>query len=200
MIFRFLDQQLYKQYLEKREKVVYVGHKHIVLLIKPLFVLAAFGVALPWFLYMSNPELLMAAVSIAVLSWFRFLYRFLLWFFDCWVITNKGVIDIAWESFFNRKNIRFAFDNFEGITTEINGFWRTILRMGDVMLIRIVDTNQIRLTDAGNPNKIESKVLKAKTDYHHHINEDKMKKEEFITGVIADMVADYAERNNIDLR
>ncbi len=199
MIHAFED-AIFNGYLEPEEHVHYVGHKHPILLAKSLFVFSLIGVGIPWYLYASNPDLLWVSITIAGIGLLRFSLDFVIWFFDCWVVTNKGVIDIQWESLFNRKNIRFAYDNFEGISTEINGFWNTLLRKGDVMLIRLVDTNQVLLTETLRPNRLENKVLEAKTNYHHHVNETRMKKQEFVSGVITDMVKEYADRNGIDLR
>lgn len=179
---------------------MYVAHKHIIMQASHIFWFLLFGLFIPWYLYASNPVLLWLSASILIVSWIKFLYSFVLYFFDCWVITNRGVIDVVWTSLFNRKSVRYTFDNFEGITTEINGFWNTVLRKGDVLLIRNVqDSNQVKLTNAAFPGTIEGKVLKAKQEYIKSHQQKQSNQHTVLTEIIAGLVTEYADKNGIKL-
>ncbi len=199
MFPRILDHTLFAQYLDKDEKIVYVAHKHPVLLIKDFLLFSFWGLFIPWFVYASNPIYIWLAATILFIAWIKFLYVFVIWFFDCWIITNRSIIDVVWKSMFDRKSIRYDFANFEGITTEVTGFFHTIIRMGDVMLIRFIDTNQVKLSNAAFPSLIETKVLKAKAEFQKDMHQQKNNNQKFISDMISDMVSEYAGKRGIVL-
>ncbi len=195
-----IGNNIFAKYLEPEEQVYYIAHNHPIILVRDIIFFILVGLLLPYGLWFSNPDLLALSSLICGLSIIRFSYQYSLYFYDCWIITNKGIIDIEWISFFNRKIIRVEFEHFEGISTSVRGFLNTIFRKGDVTLIRIIeDDHQISIKDAYRPVRIESEVLHAKDRYHKISQGTKGEHHDKVVELLSDMLHDHAKRKGIKL-
>lgn len=77
---------------------------------------------------------------------------------DAWLITNYGVIDSQWKSFFNKGTTRIEYNYIEGVTQETKGFWGTIIGYGDIK-IEHMSGSVITLKNIASPRKVESRVV-----------------------------------------
>ena len=192
---------LFRGYLDKNENILFIAHKHGVLILGHAIAYVLLGVVLPMVLFATGDAWFwqILALLLAITSFLNFLHRFLLWYYDCWLVCDQGIIDIKWGSLLNRKNIRYTYGNFEGITTEIRGFWNTLLRLGTVTLIRQVDVHQIELVDASNPKRIEEKVLELKAQHAEEMKKSGNSKHGKVTELLSEMLAEYAEKRGVSL-
>ena len=198
MFHRLLSKTFFHKYLEHDEQILFIAHRHLIILFWDLLQLIALGVLLPIFMVASNPELFPAAFITCVFFILRFLHQFLLWFFDCWLFTNRGVIDIRWVNLFNRQTINVGYKHCEGMTVSVRGFWHTILQMGDMVLERDSSNTIMKLHNAYHPHSIEEKFLKAKEAWQsgdHHVN----KEQEKIKLLLAEMLQEYAASRGINI-
>lgn len=193
----FLGKAIFNKYVEKDEKVLYIAHQHGIVLVWDVLQVWLLGVMIPWYLIMANHTLLPLAVLIAFFFWVRFIYKAFLWFFDCWIFTDRGVIDVQWVSLFHRRTINVDYRHCEGITVHVRGFWQTIFRMGDMVLERDSDTNIMRLRNGADPHKVEDKFIEAKAEAHTaHGNTSKSAQ---IKELLAEMLQEYASNKGITL-
>lgn len=88
-----------------------------------------------------------------------FLYEIMNWYLDAWVITNHGIIDLQWNSFFDKSSTRIEYHTIEGITYQIKGFWGTIMNYGDIMVERLGTGTIVTLESVAFPKKVEREVL-----------------------------------------
>lgn len=190
----------FAKFLEPGEEIYYIAHNHPLLIIRDIILFLLIGLLIPYGLWFSNPDLSILSLVILVLSILRFGYKYALYYYDCWLVTNKGVIDIEWISFFNRKIIRIEFEHFEGITTEVKGFLNTLFLKGDVILIRIVDDeNQVAIYDAYRPKKIETEVLRAKELYHNKQRTNQGERHGKVVELLSELLDEHAKKKGVDL-
>lgn len=131
---------------EKGEKIVLLLRAHIItlvpaaifilfLVLTPIVVLAItanFGVNLSNFL---KPKLLVAVI----LAWYTFaagytLLRFLLWFFNVYLVTNERLVDFDFEGFLLKAVSETRLNKIQDVTSRIYGPIRTLFNFGDVFV------------------------------------------------------------------
>lgn len=187
--------------LQEGEDILYVGHVHTIVLIKDLTLYLIIGIAIPYILTLShdNVAILIAGIM-AICSFIRFYIKFLLWYFDCWVITEKGIIDYYWKNIFNKTVIRIEYGSFEGLAHEISGFWNTVLNKGTILVVKALDHHEVSLKNASNPKYIEQMILHAQKSHEHlHSAQRNANKQEMIQTLLAEMLANYAKEKGVDL-
>ena len=182
-----LDDYLFSRHLDEDEEVSRIVHKHWILGIKVLFwpILAfALGVAA---LFAVQHVLLYYAASawcLATLVWT--LRSFFDYYLDAWVITNHGIIDVAWHGWFHRESTRVLFSDVQGVSYEIQGVVGTILRIGTISIEKISTGSLISLDDVGNPRSVESVILKNMETYLHGKNlADAKHVQELLSAIVA---------------
>lgn len=192
-------EKVFHKYLEPGDKIRYIGHNHVLILLRDGGLYILLGILIPYGLWYSNVDLWPLSGALLVLSTMRFLYKTSLWYFDVWIITNNGIVDIEWKGFFNRKIIRISFEHFEGISTQVKGFFNTIIRKGKVTLVRNIDNHPIFLRDAYHPEHIESEVIKAQTSFHEEGQKGLSEKHDSLKNILTEMIVEYAERSGRSL-
>lgn len=197
MFHTLLSKIFLRKYLEQDEMILFIAHKHHIILFWDIIQVAILGVLIPFGLVFSNPQLYPVALIIGIVFWIRFLHQFMLWFFDCWIFTNKGVTDVRWINLFNRQTINVGYRHCEGMTVRIQGFWQTVLRMGDMTLDRDAQNTPMLLTNAYRPHRIEERFLAAKAAAASHKNPGESS--EKIKHLLSEMLHEYAANKGISL-
>lgn len=149
---------VFRSLLAKGEKIHYVAHVHPFTVYPILFRSMFFGLLIPLGFYFLMPPLFWFWVSWFSIGFLLFMYRVIQWYLDAWIITNYGIIDQDWVSFFNKTVTRIEYGNIEGVTSEVKGFWATIMSYGNIQIEHLSGTNVV-LKNVTLPRKIESKVL-----------------------------------------
>lgn len=194
----FLGTAIFKKYVEPGESVLFIAHQHGIVLYWDVLQMLLLAVGIPMFLVASNPELLPVALLIALVFGLRFLNKFALWFFDCWVFTDRGIIDIRWKSIFKRDTINVDYKHTEGITVRVQGFWQTIFRMGDMTLDRDSTTAVMMLHNAANPHKVQDRYMSAKAQALAGTNTMSSSTSK-IKDLLSEMIQDYAQQKGISI-
>lgn len=183
-----LAEFFFRSYIEEGEKIYYVAHRHVFTLYKPVMKLTFFGFLIPGALIFLFPQvhvIILAAGAWIFIAFLQFLYILLKWYFDAWLITNAGVIDIQWHGFFDRAATRIEYHTVEGVTNTIKGFWGTILNFGDIALSLIASGTQVLLQNAKRPRYIEQIVLKAQEEFLvHKASKDQQALKNLLAGMI----------------
>ncbi len=192
-------EKMFAKYLEPGEKIRYIGHNHVLILLRDGFLFLLIGVIISYGLWFSSPDLWPVSILLFILSLFRFSYKSSLWYFDSWLITNTGIIDIEWKGYFNRKIIRISYEHFEGISTQVVGVLNTFIRLGQVTLVRNKDNHPIVLRRAYHPEHIESEVIRAQQSHAEESQRVTTEKHEAIKELLSEMIADYAQRSGREI-
>jgi len=166
-----LDEIVFRSLLNKGETIQYVGHVHPFVIYPTLFKVLIFGVLMPavgYYLFPLQPFLMVWAAW-AGCGAILFCYRVLQWYMDAWIVTNYGVIDHEWNSFFDQATTRIEYGNIEGISHEIKGFWGTILRFGNLQ-IEHMSGEPISIDKVASPRKIERSIVSHQNNFTRRQN------------------------------
>ena len=182
----FLDEIAFRHLLGKGEEIKYVAHVHAFAVYPKLFKVLLFGIALPvGGIYLMPPFAPVFLVWIA-LGALLFVYRVTQWYLDAWVVTNHGVIDQEWKSYFDKSTTRIDHRNIEGITTEKKGFWSNIMGYGNIQ-VEHVSGQPVVLNKVSNPRRLERNILLHQETYVRKQNfEDKDKLQDLLTNLLRD--------------
>lgn len=166
-----LDEIAFRSLLNKGEHIKYVAHVHPFVIYPALFKLMLFGLLAPAGAYLLFPLYPLSAIWAvwAGLGVLLFLYRILQWYLDAWVVTNIGLIDHEWISFFNQNTTRIEYGNIEGISHEVKGFWGTILRFGNLQ-VEHMSGEPITIEKVASPRKIERHLISLQSEYMRQQN------------------------------
>jgi len=96
---------------------------------------------------------------IAVLFWylvaFAFAFeKFLAWYFDISLITNRRVVDIDFNNLLDKKFSEADLRNIQDVSSQISGVSQTIFNYGTVLIQTASEVNVIIFEKVPNPNKI----------------------------------------------
>ena len=163
----FIDKLIFKKHLEKDELVLFTAHKHWTQFLGHFLSILFFGFALPAILYFVGfkSSLFLAFIVVwVVLAAAKLFYDFIDWYSDVWLFTNMSIIIVEWHGLFSNTSQRVGYEDTEGVSFIIKGFWGTVLRYGDVTL-RVISGSHVVLKDAAHPKKVELALMKHQGSY-----------------------------------
>jgi len=110
------------------------------------------------------------------------IYGFVIWFdyyLDIWIITNKRIVNVEQKGLFSRKVSELEYKHIQDISTDVRGFFPTILNYGDLTVQTAAEMSHFIFRSVGNPYKIKSLIIKQIKKRSE--NSDSNKKEEKTT-------------------
>jgi hypothetical protein len=187
--------RMFRRHLDDEETLVIVVHKHWLLGCKILFwpsILVGLCIGMLAMQPAQPLFLLIAAVMIVLLVWW--LRRFFDYFLDAWIITDTGIIDIAWHGWFHRESTRVLYSDLQGVSYEIHGVWGTLLRSGTISVEKISTGSKFSLECVRNPRRVEALILRKMEEYLHSKN---LKNAKHVQEILAQIVVDRVQLNDI---
>jgi len=151
--------RLFNSHLDDGERILDIAHRHFFVLAKDSFKSLFFGLILPATLYFFLPEAWLLVLIWVFIGFVSFSIDIFDWYFDAWLITNVGIIDVERNGLFERNSTRVDYHMIEGLSYSINGFWPTVLGYGDITLDKLGVQTALILHDANNPRDLERKIL-----------------------------------------
>ena len=96
---------------------------------------------------------------ITTLFWylFTFIYafeKFLDWYFDVYILTNKRLIDIKFNNLINKHFAEADFSVIQDVSSSVRGVFGTFFNFGTVLVQTASEINQIIFKNVPNPEKI----------------------------------------------
>lgn len=114
-------------------------------------------------------SLLIIDVIFIIFGSFIFIKTFILWYFDCLIITSHRVFDIEQKSLFKKEVSEINLSDIKGTSYSISGFINSIINVGSIKI------------DTDNPNiNISIENVQNPLDIQQLINDRKMKLEKSI--------------------
>ena len=105
---------------------------------------------------------LIGASTLALINGFWYLFtvgyifeRFLNWFFNVYIITNKRIIDVDFNHMLHRNVSEAPLRNVEDITHTISGSLQTIFNFGQVSIQTAAESRELEFEYVSNPAKIQ---------------------------------------------
>lgn len=184
----------YSRYLDDGEKILDVAHPHILTFKFRASKSSFFGICLPILLYLFFPQFWFFFSIWLAIGLGAIFFHFIDWYFDCWIMTNFGVIDLDRQGLFNMTSTRIEYHMIEGISYTIKGFWRTIFNFGDITIDKLGAKTSVILLDAAHPQKIERKIMEFQEKY---VAERSIRDHHALKDMLADMIAYHVQNNKV---
>lgn len=190
-----LENRLFTSHLEDDEVVSKIVHKHWIVGLNVLVWPAGLVLFCLAGLLVQPGRIMTYVLLLGLASCLVWLVRnFLDYYMDAWVITDKGIIDLAWLGWFHRQSTRILYSDIQGVSYEIQGVWATLLRYGTISVEKISTGGIVSLPYVKKPKQIEILVLQNMEAYLHSKN---MKNADHVQEVLAHMVSEHFQLGNV---
>lgn len=189
-----LRDRFFSSYLDKGERILYVAHKHVLILKVSSAKTSFFGIVLPVLGYLLFPQFLVIFLVWAFVGFIGLIYHFFDWYFDAWLLTNAGVIDIERDGFFTLTSTRVDYHMIEGMSYTIKGFWATVFNYGELTLDKLGAKTSVVLADAANPKKLERLVMKYQERY---VAAKSVRDHQELKGMLSEMIAYHVHNSKL---
>ena len=103
------------------------------------------------------------------------IYGFMIWidyYYDIWIITSERIINIEQKGMFTRKASELRFRKIQDVTTEVVGFFPTILNYGDVKIQTAGEQNEFVFRTISDPYVIKNIIMDLQKQSEGHIGEE----------------------------
>jgi len=80
--------------------------------------------------------------------------KFLSWYFDFYLITNKRIVDISFNNLLNKHFAQTDISMIQDVSSSVKGFLATFFNFGDLLIQTAAEINQINFEKVPNPQKI----------------------------------------------
>ncbi|MBM3230976.1 PH domain-containing protein [Candidatus Peregrinibacteria bacterium] len=163
--------RLFLRHLDDDEELVRIVHKHWLVGLRELF-WPFVSLAASWAFYASAqyPTVLYAAAFWSVFGLVWLLRNFNDYYLDAWIITDQGVIDVAWHGWFHRQSSRVLYSDIQGVSYEIVGILGTVLQFGTISIEKISTGSMLSLDYVKRPRSVEKTILRQMEGYLHGKN------------------------------
>ena len=112
---------LFKDYMEEGEEIRYVIHIHPLIYHVYLSKLKLLYLALPITILIVLPFAYLISLVLMTIGLAKFVFLVFHWFYNCWLVTNKGVICIQAKNIWHRNASRTEHEMIAGINYEKKG-------------------------------------------------------------------------------
>jgi hypothetical protein len=97
----------------------------------------------------------LSAIFFWYLITFMFAFeKFLSWYFDFYLITNKRIVDISFNNLLNKHFAQTDISMIQDVSSSVKGFLGTFFNFGDLLIQTAAEINQINFEKVPNPSKI----------------------------------------------
>ena len=198
-----LNRWLFATHLDDDEEYHYIVHRHWLTGVRFLFwpIVSFFGCLFLLYKVHNVPIALYAVALWSIVSFVWLMRNFFDYYLDAWIITDQGIIDIAWHGWFHRESTRILYSDIQGVSYEIQGVTSTLLRYGVISVEKISTGNVISLDNVPRPKVIEMMIMRNMEGYLHSKN---MKDARHIKDVLSAIVSreiqleDYEDEDEDD--
>jgi uncharacterized membrane protein YdbT with pleckstrin-like domain len=164
--------QYYFTAQHKNEQTIRIIHRHwfnMALQYIPVFFMV-FAIIISFVFYQdiismfsspSAPIMFLFIQSFLVL--FAWLYGFLVWFdyyLDIWIITTHRIVNVDQKGLFARSVSELEYKRIQDVSTDIKGFFPTILNYGNVIVQTAAEQSHFVFRSVGNPYEIKALIMK----------------------------------------
>ena len=153
---------MFKFNLQPGENVLITYRQAEIVLVKPVlmvFVLiyAPWAFLIKYGLLQQSSRILMLWTALIILY---ALYRYLLWLINAYIITDKRLISVHYLSLVHKVVLETPLDRIQNISFETKGLWRSILKVGNVV-VQVASLNQpMVLKNLKNPDAVKDFLWK----------------------------------------
>ncbi|MFC1622287.1 hypothetical protein ACFL13_02835 [Patescibacteria group bacterium] len=112
-------------------------------------------------------------VIVANLFWYLVVFglafeRFLNWFFNVYILTNKRIVDMDFHHLTHRNISEAPLRNIEDITYDSRGTFNTIFNIGDVYIQTAAESREFTFGQVANPDRIQNILSDLVARFRNH--------------------------------
>ncbi len=159
---------------DEGEDLIYVVRKHWLVFVGNVLIII-FGAVLPLIVLRLLPGGILSSLSLQnaaellaflYILWLLFLWQmfFILWttyYLNVVVVTNQHIIDIRQGGLFSRELTTARLEKVQDVTIDTEGLLQTIFRMGDLTIETAGESENIKITQAADPERARKAILNA---------------------------------------
>ena len=190
-----LSYYFFTGHLEDDEKILFVAHRHFFILFKDSVKTFFLGLIVPILLFIFFPKLILFCGAWMVVGILGMFYNFVDWYFDAWIVTNLGIIDIERNGLFDKQSKRVEYEMIDGIEYKITGVWPTIFNFGDLAIDTMGTNMSLLLKDAANPKKMEKIIVGFQEKY---VSDKSFSDYNSLKDMLASMLAYHSKHGMIE--
>ncbi|MBT4917130.1 hypothetical protein HN709_02530 [Candidatus Peregrinibacteria bacterium] len=184
----------YRSYLDDGERILQVAHRHILILKLASAKTVFLGILVPLLGYLLFPQILLVFVVWWFVGAIGLLYHFIDWYFDVWLLTNYGVIDIERNGLLDVTSTRIEYHMIEGISFTIRGWLPTIFNYGDITIDKLGAKTSVVLKDSTKPKRLERQVLKYQEKF---VYEKSVRDHHQLKDMLSEMIAYHVNTDKV---
>ncbi|XLQ20653.1 MAG: PH domain-containing protein [Candidatus Moraniibacteriota bacterium] len=90
------------------------------------------------------------------------IYGFIIWFdyyLDIWIITTDRIVNVEQKGLFSRQVSELKYNHVQDVSTDVKGFFQTILNYGDVTVQTAAEQSNFIFRSVGDPYKTKSYIM-----------------------------------------
>lgn len=133
------DEAFFSQYVEEGDELLFVCHKHIVLIIAPIVLWLFFGAFVPVFFFAYDtfgirsliPDLYFEGYLACI--YLYLLFKIFDWYNDVWLITDGGIVDIDWNIFARHREM-IEYHAIGSTKIETRGAFDAFIKKSDIII------------------------------------------------------------------
>ncbi len=185
---------MFDDYLDDNEDILFISHRHVIIMVRDFIRLVAFHAALPFAIWLFFPQLFWIYIGWGVIGFIRVLLLIQDWYYDCWLVTNFGVIGVEWTGYFERASDRVEYQSIEGVSYKIKGVIPTMFNYGNITLAKLGGPSTVTLKDCFNPKKTEKNIVKFQEKF---LTKKNFADQEVLKMLLSDLVATHVKNHGI---
>lgn len=145
---------------EETEKVILFLRQHPIVNVIPI-IIAILMVSAPFFLGVF-PILSFLPTRfqfIAVLSWYLVTFAFCLekfldWYFNIFIVTNKRIVDVDFHNLIYKEVSDAEIEKVQDVTYTVGGVARTLFNYGDVLIQTAAERTEFKFDAVPDPDRV----------------------------------------------
>ena len=145
-----------------KEQIVSVIHRHWYALLWPI-IKVFIGLVIVFILFRLFGASAISAYALMlwlIVGGIYILAQWFNWARDRYILTSERIINFQQKNIFSRAVIEAPYENIQDISYEVEGFWATIFRFGNVRVMTAGSESGVVLEQVGSPRKLKSKIVK----------------------------------------
>lgn len=143
--------------------------QYIPLLFTVVIMIAA-AIAAPLFFpefWKTSPEIFWFFETIlALIVWVYAALLYVDYFLDVWIVTDRRVVNIEQKGLFIREISELRYNKIQDVTTEVEGFFPTILDYGEVFVQTAGEKPRFLFHNVPDPNGIKAMLMDLQKKMH----------------------------------
>ena len=162
---------MFKFNLHPGEKVLQTYRQAEIILVRPVLIVfiliyAPWAFLIKYDLIRQSTRWLLLWTALVVLYAF---YKYLLWLINAYIVTDKRLISVHYLSLVHKVVLETPLDRIQNISFETKGLWRSLLKVGNVV-VQVASLNQpMLLINLKNPDSVKDLLWKVHTRPLNHI-------------------------------